>query len=69
VLLIVQVLAFVLLGALWLVGDAEFRTKAVLTLIYLASWLLGFVDGLLMIVAQGILALIFWYTAFGPTRR
>ena len=68
-LIVVQALAFVLLIVLWIVGDTEFRTKVILTGLYGASWLLVFVEGLLMLLAQGVLALIFWYAAFGPSRR
>ena len=67
--IVVQALAFVLLVVMWLFGDAEFRTKVILTGLYAASWLLIFVEGLLALLAQGILALIFWYVSFGPSRR
>ncbi len=40
----VMVLAFVLMGACWFVGDLEFRTKAILTGIYLATWVFLFIN-------------------------
>src|SRR5262245_49746184 len=65
----VQVLAFVLVSVLWLVGEAEFRTKVILTGLYLASWLLIFAGGLLLVAAQGLLAVILWYASFGLNPR
>ena len=67
--LIVYALCLVLLGAFWLTGEAEFRTKVIFTLIYLASGLLGLVDSWALVVGQGVLALILWWMTFGPSRR
>jgi hypothetical protein len=64
----VTVLTFVLLICCWTVGDQEFRTKVIFTLVYLASWgLIFFVDGLLTFGVQALLATILSYSTFGPT--
>ena len=67
--LFVIVLAFVLLCACWYMGDLEFRTKAILTLVYLATWIVYAFNGWALTAAQALLALILWWTTFGPTRR
>jgi hypothetical protein len=59
----------VLLVACWLVADLEVRTKLIFTAIYLATWALVFIDGLLVAVAQGALAGVLWWATFGPTGR
>jgi hypothetical protein len=47
----VGILAIVLLVCLWWVGDQEFRTKAIFTVIYFALW------GLLFLGESGV-----WFT-------
>jgi hypothetical protein len=68
--LVVFVLTLVLLVCCWLVGEHEFRTKVILTLVYLATWGLIFVDGWFIISAQALLSVVLWYSTFGlPGRR
>jgi hypothetical protein len=69
ILYVIPIAAFVLLGACWAFGETEFRTKVILTLVYLATWLLAFVEPLLLNVAQGILMGILWWMLFGSSRR
>ena len=66
--LVIMVLAFVLLGACWFVGDLEFRTKVILTLIYLGSWVFIFIDPWALMGAQALVAFILWWATFGPGR-
>jgi hypothetical protein len=65
----ISVLALVLLVACWFVGDLEFRTKVILTLIYLASWVFAFIDGWALLGAQALVAFIVWWATFGPRGR
>jgi hypothetical protein len=64
--LFVYVLALVLLACCWFMGDAEFRTKVILTVIYLASWALVFVWPYAVVAAQAILSIVLGYLTFGP---
>jgi hypothetical protein len=64
--LFVYVLALVLLVCCWAVGDVEFRTKLIWTLIYLGSWGLIFVSGTLVASAQALLCIILGFMTFGP---
>ncbi len=66
---VVMVLAFVLLGACWFVGDLEFRTKVILTAFYLATWVFVFIDGWALMGAQALMAFILWWATFGPRGR
>ena len=61
----VLVLTLILLGCCWAVGDMEFRTKALLTLLYAASWALVLVGGFAVIVAQALLSIVLGYMTFG----
>ena len=54
-LLVVAVSGVVLLGAMWIVGDVEFGTKVVYTVLYGAAWGLLLVDHLLTGVALMVL--------------
>jgi hypothetical protein len=58
----------VVLIACWFVGDLEFSTKIIFTLLYLASLGLLFIPdyGFLFIVAQCILIAIIGWATFGP---
>jgi hypothetical protein len=67
--LVVEGLALVLLIACWLMGEWEFQTKIVFTLVYLGTWGLLFIDGWLHLGAQALLAVILWYGTFGLSRR
>jgi hypothetical protein len=68
-LLIINGLALALLVACWVVGDLEFRTKVILTVVYVLTWGLAFVEPLLLGVAQGTLAAVLWWATFGPRGR
>jgi hypothetical protein len=63
----VLILCLVLVGCMWIVGDMEFRTKAILTLLYLASFGLMFVPerSYLFLVSQCILAAVIGFKTFG----
>jgi hypothetical protein len=65
----VFVVAFtlILLVCCWWIGDVEFRTKLVLTLLYLGSFALWFVKdySYLFIPSQCILAAVLGVAAFG----
>jgi hypothetical protein len=64
------VLAFFLLVAIWVGGRAEFlTTKVVLTVVYLATWLLEFEDFLVVVAAQTLLVIPYWFILFKLGRR
>jgi hypothetical protein len=67
--LVVGVLTLVLLVCCWLIGDQEFRTKVIFTLVFLATGALAFIDIWLCTGAQALLSLVLWYSTFGPSRR
>jgi hypothetical protein len=67
--LFVWVLTLVLLVFCWAVGDQEFRTKVIFTLVYLATWGLVFANPWFLISAQALLSVILWYSTFGPVGR
>ena len=62
----VGVLGLVLLICCWIVGDLEFRTKLILTVLYLGSWALIFVNVGLLISAQALLCIVLGFATFGP---
>jgi len=61
----VYILALVLLVCCWLIGDVEFRTKLIMTLLYLGTWGLIFVSGALVVSAQALLCIILGFMTFG----
>ena len=64
----VGVLALVLLVCLWFVGEQEFRTKLILTGIYVAMWGLLFVGpsgGYFMMAAMALWCIVVGYGTFG----
>jgi hypothetical protein len=67
--LIVHVVAFVLLGACWFVGDLELRTKVIMTLVYVGTWLLVFLSPWAVMGAQILFSFVLWWMTFGPTGR
>jgi hypothetical protein len=66
--LIVGVLALVLLVLCWLMADCEFRTKVILTIVYIAMWPLIFISDWLLLFAQLIFASVVWWVTFGGRR-
>jgi hypothetical protein len=62
----VGVLGLVLLICCWIVGDLELRTKLILTLLYLGSWALVFVNVGLLIAAQALMCIVLGFATFGP---
>jgi hypothetical protein len=50
----------------WIVGDLEFRTKLILTLLYLGSWALIFVNFGLLISAQALMCIVLGFATYGP---
>ena len=67
--LFIYVFAFVLLVACWIWGDLEFQTKAILTGIYVATWLLALVSPWFVVATQALLSLVMWAMTFMPTGR
>jgi hypothetical protein len=64
--LFIYVLALVLLICCWAVGDLEFRTKLILTLLYVGSWALILVSAPLVMSAQALLCIVLGLMTFGP---
>jgi hypothetical protein len=66
--LIVYVLALALLGACWAVGEQEFRTKVILTLIYLGTWALLLTGHAYFVVAaQALFSALVGSMTFGTS--
>jgi hypothetical protein len=63
--LFVLIFSVVVLGAHWYVGDSEFRTKLIVTLVWLATWLLLFADFWFAIGAQAMFTLVVGAMTFG----
>ena len=63
------ILNLILLVCCWLMGDAEFRTKVIFTIVFLLT--LGWVilEPWTGMVAQGCLAGVLWWLTFGPRGR
>lgn len=64
--LVVVILAVVLLACCWIIGDLEFRTKLIVTVIYLATWGLGFVSPYLLMASQALFCAVVGMMTFGP---
>jgi hypothetical protein len=67
--LFVFIMALVLVIAMWAVGEQEFRTKLILTIVYLATWGLFFVDGWAVLAAQAIFCIVVGFWTFGKHFR
>lgn len=68
----VLIMGAVLLVCLWAVGDQEFRTKAILTVVYVALVGLMFVDpmvGMFMFAGQCLWCVVVGYWTFGKNFR
>lgn len=65
--LFIFILAFVLLVAHWLVGESEVRGKLMMTIIYLLTWTLIFINPWLTIGAQALFSVIVGYKTFGSS--
>jgi hypothetical protein len=68
----VGVLAIVLLFCMWFVGEQEFRTKLILTVIYLAMWGLPFVSEggvYFMMAGMALWCVVVGYGTFGKHFR
>jgi hypothetical protein len=63
--LFVYVLTLVLLGFFWYMGDALFRTKVIVTLLYLASWAILLWNQYAVVVVQILLTIILGWLTFG----
>ncbi len=57
-----------LLVACWLIGDLEPRTKIILTVVYLASWLIAFFSVWTFIGVQAMVSLAIYLKMFGHGR-
>jgi hypothetical protein len=64
--LFVYVLALVLLVCCWVIGDLEFRTKLIVTGVYLATWLLGFLSPYALVASQALFGAVVGLMTFGP---
>ncbi len=64
--LVVYILAVVLLVCCWVIGDLEFRTKLIVTGVYLATWLLVFLNPYLLVAAQALYCAVVGLMTFGP---
>jgi hypothetical protein len=64
--LVVYVLAFVLLVCCWVVGDLEFRTKLIVTGVYLVTWALGFLSPYALVASQALFCAVVGLMTFGP---
>ena len=67
--LIAGALALVLLVLCWLTADCEFRTKVILTVVYVAMWPLAFISDWLLLLAQLAFASVAWWITYGGSRR
>jgi hypothetical protein len=67
VFLFLTILTLILVTCLWVVGDVQFRTKVILTLLYLASFALLFAKGqtYFFFVGQCVLAAVIGVASFG----
>jgi hypothetical protein len=66
----VAILGFVLLICMWAMGDQEFRTKAILTVVYLALWGLLFVHptiGYVAFAGHCLRCIVVGYWTFGSS--
>jgi hypothetical protein len=57
-----------LLVACWLIGDLEPRTKIILTVVYLASWVIAFFSVWAFIGVQAMVSLALFLKMFGHGR-
>ena len=64
--LFVFVLALVVLACCWYVGDMEVRSKLIITVVYLLTWVLTVINGWFVIGAQALFALVVGTMTFGP---
>jgi hypothetical protein len=62
----VLILCFVLLICCWWLGEMEFRTKLILTLVYGGTWALAALSPGYLLAAQALLAIILGVWTFGP---
>jgi hypothetical protein len=67
----VWILGAVLLVSLWAVGDQEFRTKVILTVVFLVLWGLVAIPGALYFVFAGqcLWCIVVGYWTFGKDFR
>ena len=66
--LFVVTVTLVLLTACWLVGDLEFRTKVIFTVLYLLTWVVYAFNGWACVGLQTILSLVIFFKTFAPWR-
>jgi hypothetical protein len=65
----IDVFTLVSLVFCWMMGDLEFRTKVVFTVIFLLTIGWVFLEPLTGMIAQGCLGAILWWLTFGPRGR
>ncbi len=66
--LFVAILALVLVGAMWFVGEQDLRQKLIVTGVYIALWGFLFFDptgGWLMLAGQALFCVVVGYWTFG----
>jgi hypothetical protein len=64
--LLVWIMAPILLACCWVLGDVEFRTKLIVTVVYLATWALIFVNVYAQAAAQALFCAVVGLMTFGP---
>ena len=64
--LFVDALALVLVVMMWLVSDAELRTKVTLTVLWVGVWGLVFWNPFIARAVEALLALALYLVTFGP---
>jgi hypothetical protein len=67
--LAISIFALVTLVLCWLMGEAEFRTKVIFTVIFLVTVGWSFLEPLTGMVAQGCLGAVLWWMTFGSRGR
>ena len=59
------ILALLLIVCVWSFGDVGLRAKLILTMLYLASWVLVLWNPWIMFAAHSLLSIVFGAVAFG----
>lgn len=65
----IGILTLVLLVLCWLMGDTEFSTKVIFTVVFLLVVGWSLLEPLTGMVAEGCLASILWWLTFGSRGR
>lgn len=63
--LVINLIVLLMLVSFWLMGEAQINTKLIFTGVYLATWLLIFVDVWAHLGAQALFGLVVGAMTFG----